>query len=44
MGHVSVVSTAYYLGFLESLAEAAAERFARHARSVLGREEGASHA
>ena len=36
MGHVSVVSTAYYLPFLEPLAQAASRRFARHARWVLG--------
>lgn len=30
MGHVSVVSTAYYLTLLDPLAEAASERFARH--------------
>ena len=36
MGHVSVVSTAYYLPFLEPLAQAASRRFARHARRVLG--------
>ena len=36
MGHVSVVSTAYYLPFLEPLAQAASRRFARHVRRVLG--------
>ena len=36
MGHVSVVSTAYYLPFLEPLAQAASRRFERHARFVLG--------
>lgn len=35
MGHVSIVSTAYYLAFLEPVAEAASERFARHCRHVL---------
>ena len=30
MGHVSVVSTAYYLRLLDPVAEAASERFARH--------------
>lgn len=30
MGHVSVVSTAYYLALLEPVAEAASERFTRH--------------
>ena len=36
MGHVWIASTAYYIRFVEPLAEAAAERFARHARPVLG--------
>ena len=35
MGHVSIVSTAYYLAFLEPVAEAASERFARHCRPLL---------
>lgn len=35
MGHVSIVSTAYYLGFLTPVAEAASERFARHAANAL---------
>ena len=39
MGHVSVVSTAYYLPLLEPLAQAASRRYARHARSVLGGQE-----
>lgn len=30
MGHVSIVSTQHYLGFLEPVAEAACELFARH--------------
>lgn len=30
MGHVSVVSTAYYLALLDPIAQAASERFARH--------------
>jgi integrase len=30
MGHVSIVSTQYYLSFFEPVAEAASERFARH--------------
>jgi integrase/recombinase XerD len=30
MGHVSVVSTAYYLALLEPVAQAASDRFARH--------------
>ena len=44
MGHVSIASTAYYIRFVEPLAEAAAERFARHARPVLGPARGAHHA
>lgn len=35
MGHVSVVSTAYYLTFLEPVAQAASERFAKHCRKAL---------
>lgn len=35
MGHVSVVSTAYYLAFLDPVAEAASERFARHCAPLL---------
>jgi integrase len=35
MGHVSIASTAYYLGFLTPVAEAASERFARHAANAL---------
>ena len=35
MGHVSVVSTAYYLALLDPVAEAASERFARHCASLL---------
>jgi integrase len=34
MGHVSVASTAYYLGFVEPIAEAASTRFDRHWRKV----------
>jgi integrase len=34
MGHVSIASTAYYLPFLEPVAEAASERFARHCQPV----------
>jgi integrase len=30
MGHVSIVSTQYYLSFFEPVAEKASERFARH--------------
>src|SRR2546429_2044558 len=33
MGHVSIVSTAYYLHFVEPLAAAASARFAEHCRS-----------
>lgn len=35
MGHVSIVSTAYYLPFLEPVAQAAGERFARHCHATL---------
>jgi hypothetical protein len=35
MGHVSIASTAYYLPFLEPIAQAAGERFAHHCRSIL---------
>jgi integrase len=35
MGHVSVASTAYYLGLLEPVAEAASGRFERHWRKVI---------
>ena len=35
MGHVSIASTAYYLPFLEPIAEAASARFANHCRDVL---------
>ncbi|MGH8187006.1 MAG: tyrosine-type recombinase/integrase [Steroidobacteraceae bacterium] len=34
MGHVSIASTAYYLSFLEPVAEAASKRFARHCRRM----------
>jgi integrase/recombinase XerD len=34
MGHVSIASTAYYLAFLEPVAEAASARFARHCRQI----------
>lgn len=34
MGHVSIVSTAYYLSFLDPIAEAASEKFAQHCRSI----------
>jgi hypothetical protein len=35
MGHVSIASTAYYLPFLEPIAEAASTRFANHYRNVV---------
>jgi integrase len=35
MGHVSIVSTAYYLPFVEALANAASERFARHCGTLI---------
>jgi len=35
MGHVSVASTAYYLAFLEPVAQAASERFAHHCRDLI---------
>jgi integrase len=35
MGHVSVVSTAYYLAMLDPIAEAANERFAQHCATLL---------
>lgn len=35
MGHVSIVSTAYYLSLLEPLAEAASTRFEQHCRPIL---------
>ena len=35
MGHVSVVSTAYYLALLDPVAEAACDRFARHCAALL---------
>ena len=35
MGHVSIVSTAYYLALLDPVAEAASERFARHCAALL---------
>ena len=41
MGHVSIVSTQYYLFFFEPFAEAASERFARHcAQFLLGSRDG----
>ena len=35
MGHVSIASTAYYLPFLEAIAQAAGERFDNHCRPTL---------
>lgn len=35
MGHVSIASTAYYLGFLTPVAQAANQRFAEHCRKLL---------
>jgi hypothetical protein len=35
MGHVSIVSTAYYLQFVEPLAAAASARFAKHCGSLI---------
>lgn len=35
MGHVSIVSTQYYLTLLEPIVEAASERFAKHSESFL---------
>jgi hypothetical protein len=37
MGHVSVVSTAYYLKLLDPVAEAASERLAQHCARLLAR-------
>ena len=36
LGHVSIVSTAYYLRFVPTLAALASERFARHCGHVIG--------
>ena len=36
MGHVSIVSTQYYLGFIEPLAQAASDLFGHHCASMLG--------
>ena len=36
MGHVSIVSTAYYLAFVEPLRAAASARFARHYGALVG--------
>ncbi|MCP5009887.1 MAG: integrase, partial [Aestuariibacter sp.] len=35
MGHVSIVSTAYYLHFVPTLAALVSERFERHCANVL---------
>jgi integrase len=35
MGHVSIVSTAYYLQFMEPLAAAASARFAKHCGAII---------
>ncbi len=35
MGHVSIVSTAYYLQFVEALAVAASARFADHCGALI---------
>jgi hypothetical protein len=35
MGHVSIISTQYYLHFVEPLASMASERFARHYGELL---------
>jgi integrase/recombinase XerD len=40
MGHISIASTAYYLPFLEPIAEEASARFARHCRDVLAADSG----
>jgi hypothetical protein len=36
MGHVSIVSTAYYLPFVPTIAALASERFEKHLGHVLG--------
>ena len=43
MGHVSVASTAYYLSWLEPVAEAASERFCRHVQSIFAPASGVDH-
>jgi integrase/recombinase XerD len=40
MGHVSIVSTAYYLSLIEPVARAASERFETHCAAILGPETG----
>jgi len=34
MGHVSIVSTAYYLSLLDPVAEAASAKFAQHCQGI----------
>jgi integrase len=41
MGHVSIVSTAYYLSLLDPVMQAASVRFARHCRPILSGHGGA---
>ncbi|MDE0227591.1 MAG: tyrosine-type recombinase/integrase [Spirochaetaceae bacterium] len=43
MGHVSVVSTAYYLNWLEPVAEAANERFLHHVQPIFDPTGGVDH-
>jgi integrase/recombinase XerD len=40
MGHVSIVSTAYYLSLLEPVARAASDLFEAHSAAILGQETG----
>ena len=42
MGHVSIASTAYYLPFLQPIAEAASARFARHCQAAIAAPLGAT--
>ena len=44
MGHVSIVSTAYYLQFVEPLANAASARFADHCGTLITGPVGAGEA
>ena len=44
MGHVSIVSTAYYLQFVEPLAAAASARFADHCGALVAGPVGAEGA
>jgi len=41
MGHVSVVSTQYYLRFIEEVVDSASERFAKHYSSIVTGKRGA---